>query len=161
MTPDPTTIQCPSAIRDLWPDPLACQWLEQYPHLFDEVDLKLAQNQPSYHFCEWFAAIHLFKRDGVHSLVEKYVYQNHPAKAARLAAVLSEQERAILDDIERTYLAQPPDLFVFAPGTHRYWFVEVKGPGDKLSPTQLASHEAITRRLGVPVEVIKVVISGD
>ena len=45
-----TTIHCTRAIRDLWPDPLARQWLQQYPDIFDMDDLRLARNQPRYHF---------------------------------------------------------------------------------------------------------------
>ena len=153
-----TTIHCTKAIRDLWPDPLARQWLQQYPDVFDADDLRLTVNQPRNHFCEWFAAIHLFHREGAHSLVEKYVYQNHPAKVARLAALLSERERKTLDAIREARAVQPPDLFVFVPKTTRYWFAEVKGPGDRLSPKQIRSHDAITRELGVPVEIIEVKI---
>src|SRR6516164_113428 len=88
-----TKTYCTKAIRELWPKPLAGQWLQQYPNLFDEDDRRLTVKQPRNHFCEWFAAIHLFHREGAHSLVEKYVYQNHPAKIARLKALLSERER--------------------------------------------------------------------
>jgi hypothetical protein len=153
-----TIIHCTNAIRELWPDPLARQWLQMYPNVFDADDLRLTVNQPKYHFTEWFAAIHLFHRDGAHSLVEKYGYQNHPAKTARMAEWLSERERRILDTIQEVHAVQPPDLFVFVPNTRRYWFAEVKGPGDSLSDKQVRSHEAIMRELGVPVEIIEVKI---
>ena len=151
-----TTIHCTKAIRDLWPDPLARQWLQQYPDIFDRDDLRLAMNQARYHFCEWFAAIHLFHREGAHSLVEQYVYQNHPAKVARMATLLSERERKTLDAIRVAHAVQLPDLFVFVPKTSRYWFAEVKGPRDHLSTKQSRSHDAITRELKVPVEIIQV-----
>jgi len=153
-----TIIHCTKAIRELWPDPLAQQWLQQYPELFDDYDLRLTVNQPRNHFCEWFAAIHLFHRDGAHSLVENYVFQNHPAKVARLATLLSGPERKTLDAIRDTYAVQPPDLLVFVPGTSRFWFAEVKGPGDRLSAKQMRSHDALTHELGVPVEIIDVKI---
>jgi hypothetical protein len=54
------------------------------------------------------------------------------------------------------YAVQPPDLLVYMPKTSRYWFAEVKGPGDRLSTKQVRSHDAILRRLGVPVEIIEV-----
>jgi hypothetical protein len=151
-----STIHCTRAIRDLWPDPLAGQWLQQYPDIFDADDLRLAMSQPKNHFCEWFAAIHLFHREGAYSLVEKYVYQNHPAKVARMATLLSERERKTLDAIRLGHAVQPPDLLVFVPKTNRYWFAEVKGPDDRLSAKQIRSHDAITRQLGVPVEIIEV-----
>jgi len=153
-----TTIHCTKAIRALWPDPLARQWLQQYPDVFDTDDLRLTVNQPKNHFCEWFAAIHLFHREGAHCLVEKYVFQNHPAKVARMAALLSKRERETLDAIRADYAVQPPDLFVFVPKTRRYWFAEVKGPGDRLSTKQVRSHDAIAKALGVPVEIIEVKI---
>jgi hypothetical protein len=153
-----TTIHCTKAIRGLWPDPLARQWLQQYPDVFDEDDMRLTVNQPKNHFCEWFAAIHLFHREGASSLLEKYVFQNHPKKVAQFAAVLSEQERKTLDAIRKSCAVQPPDLFVFVPKTNRYWFAEVKGPGDRLSDKQIRSHDAINHELGVPVEIIEVKI---
>jgi len=62
----------------------------------------------------------------------------------------------VLDAIREAYAVQPPDLFVYVPQTSRYWFAEVKGPGDRLSGKQIRSHDAITRELGVPVEIIEV-----
>ncbi len=153
-----TTIYCTSAIRELWPKPLAAQWLQQYPDVFDRDDLRLTVNQPRNHFCEWFAAIHLFHRDGALSLVEKYAFQKHRRKIEMLASVLSERERRILDTIGKEFRVQPPDLLVFMPKLRRYWFAEVKGPGDRLSEKQAKSHDAITSELGVPVEVIEVKI---
>jgi len=128
-----TMIRCTKTIRDLWPDPLVRQWLQQYPDVFDMDDLRLTVKQPKNHFCEWFAAIHLFHREGAHCMVEQHVFQNHPTKVARMATLLSERERRTLDAIRAAYAVQPPDLFVFVPKTRRYWFAEVKGLGDRLS----------------------------
>ena len=151
-----TTIHATKAIRDMWPNPLARQWLQQYPDLFDADDLRLTANQPKNHFCEWFAAIHLFHRERAHSLVEKYVYQSHPSKVTRLATLLCDRERRILAAIRATCGVQPPDLLVYVPGTTRYWFAEVKGPGDRLSAKQMQSHDAIIEQLRVSVEIIEV-----
>jgi len=96
-----TTIHCTKAIRELWPDPLARQWLQQYPDVFDGDDLRLTVNQPKNHFCEWFAAIHLFHREGARSLVEKYVFQNHPQKVAQLGRLLSERSERRSMQFER------------------------------------------------------------
>ena len=51
---------------------------------------------------------------------------------------------------------QPPDLLVYTPDYSRFWFAEVKGPGDKLGDAQKFSHEAIRVRLGVRVELIRI-----
>jgi len=60
--------------------------------------------------------------------------------------------RAVTHDVG----VQPPDLLVFDPGFTRFSFVEVKGPGDRLRPSQEQSHAAIRAQLGVPVELITV-----
>jgi hypothetical protein len=139
----------------LWPDPLAREWMRRYPHLFDEDDFRCTRKQRDLHFWEWYAAIHIFETEGAHSLVEKYVYKNHPVKAARLASVLSQNQIDTLNAVCRETHAEPPDLFVYVPGTHRFWFVEVKVPPDYVRPTQAANHEAITRELGVPVKILR------
>jgi hypothetical protein len=155
------TARCSASVRETWPEPLASEWLEQYPQLFDAEDLRLALSQPAYHFNEWFAAIHVFERDGALSLVEKYDCKRHRRKVAALANVLSVHERATLADICVRYHVQPPDLFVFIPESDRYWFVEAKGQGGRLSTKQKASHEAISRELGVEVEVVWVAVADD
>jgi hypothetical protein len=152
-----TTIYCGAEVRKLWPIPVAAQWAKLYPELFDADDVRLTCSQPRNHFSEWFAAIHLFHRDGVLSLVEKYIYEGHARKREKLAqlnAGLLEQ----LWDIRRSVGVQPPDLLVYSRDNKLQGFVEVKGPGDRGSPTprQYESHREIERRLGVPVEVINV-----
>ena len=142
------------SLRDLWPDPLAREWMRRYPHLFDEDDFRCTRKQPTLHFWEWYAAIHIFEREGAYSLVEKYVYKNHPVKTARLASVLSQSQIDTLNANCRRTHAEPPDLFVYVPGTRRFWFAEVKVPPDSVRPNQAANHEAIERELGVPVEIL-------
>jgi hypothetical protein len=102
-----TTIHCTKAIRDLWPNPLAKHWHQHYPDVFDEDDLRLTTTQPKNHFCEWFAAVHLFHREGAHSLVEKYVFGKHSVKMAKLREILSEREQNTLEKIRKDYEVQP------------------------------------------------------
>lgn len=148
---------------DRWRDRgLAREWLEQYPQLFDEVDLGLTRTQPWLHFWEWYAAIHILERDGAYSLVEKYdCPKSHPAKAARLASIVSEGQLHFINTFLDRHGVQVPDLFIYMPGTHRFWFAEVKGPTDRVSAKQAASHEAIRRELGVPVEVLRFTLTDD
>ena len=148
-------LRCPKSLRDTWPDPLAGEWLERYPQLFDADDYRCTPRQPTKHFWEWYAAIHLFEREGAYSLVEKYDCKNHPAKTALLESILSESQLDYVNTIYYRHHAQVPDLFVYMPGTRRFWFAEVKGPTDDIRPNQAASHEAIERDLGVPVEVLR------
>ena len=156
-----TIIYCTRSLRDSWPDPLATHWQAAYPNLFDGDDLRLTVTQPWTHFWEWYAAIHVFQRDHAHSLVEKYGCRSHPDKQATYAALLRDDERAMLDEICAAHHVQSPDLLSYLPDLSRYWFVEVKGPGDRLSAGQRASHDAIEERLGVKVEVIRVDVDED
>jgi VRR-NUC domain len=149
-------IPCPRSLRAQWPNPLAGEWLASYPQLFDEDDYRCTRRQPEHHFWEWLAAIRILERDGAYSLVEKYVYKNHPRKLACLTSILSAREQSALHEITRG--VQPPDLFVYMPDKSRFWFAEVKGPSDRVRPRQAASHLAIERALRVPVEVLGFVL---
>ena len=151
-----TVIYFSPGLRRLWPSPLAAQWASQYPELFDLDDLRITQRQPKNHFSEWLAAIHLFHRDGALSLVEKYVFSNHPRKRALLDELLPGNQRGVLDQIRSEFGVQPPDLLLYTPDRSRIWFGEVKGPGDKVRDAQRRSHGAIAQRLGMRVEMITV-----
>jgi hypothetical protein len=174
---NPTTIYCPRALPDLWrqadpgqPPPLATRWREQYPDLFDEDDLALLVNQArrGYHFYEWYAAIHLFQRDGSRSLVEKYdTYENHRLnhrrqghrrKVAEYERVVPESQRQVLHEICSLCRAQLPDLLVMPADGTSFAFAEVKGAtdGSLHRQGQRCVRDAILQRLGVPVEVIRV-----
>lgn len=163
MTMDrPTIIHCTKALRRLWPTPLASQWRKQYPNIFDDDDLRITRRgrQRKLHFCEWFAAIHLFHRDGAQSLVQKYVYERaHPTKYAKFLRLLGSERLDVLDAICERLHVQPPDLFVYQPDAPRFGFAEVKGPGDKLSGGQIQSHRQIAHEMRLPVEIIIVNIA--
>ncbi|HAM02710.1 MAG TPA: hypothetical protein DCQ30_10880 [Acidimicrobiaceae bacterium] len=152
-----TTIFCDKQLRKRWwPLPLGEQWVLQYPGLFDFDDLRQAVNQPEKHFCEWYAAIHIFQRDGSISMVEKCAYQNNPVKYERYINLLSQETRDKLDSIlAEWHGVQLPDLMVIASDHKTVSFAEVKGPGDRLHHGQPESHEAI-KKLGFRVEYIEV-----
>ena len=151
-----TTIYCSSQVRSEWPRVQAPAWLRQYPQLFDRDDLRLALSQQRNHFSEWFAAIHLFQRDGVRALVEKYAFEAHPAKVARMRRLLDEQDRDRLDALCAEHQCQPPDLLLYTAKNQLAGFAEVKGPGDRLKPKQASLIRAIERRFAVPVDFIRV-----
>ncbi len=149
-----TVIYCSRSLWSRWPG-LARHWHRRYPRLFDADDLRLTESQPKNHFKEWLAAIHVFRRDGAYSLIEKYnVKRAHPRKRPIFERLVSARQRSVLDAI--CSHVQPPDLFVFRPGSTVFWFAEVKGEGEPTSDKQIASHRLIERRLGVPVELIEV-----
>ncbi len=151
------TIYCTAQVRKLWPQPLARRWHEEYPNIFDVDDVRLTRLQSKNHFCEWFAAIHLFQSRGVLSLIEKYRrVKAHPSKKDRFERIFSEAERCILNDVCADCAVQPPDLLTYTLDFTQRGFVEVKGPGDCLSDKQLRSHEALARELKLTVEVIEV-----
>jgi hypothetical protein len=152
-----STIFFPPQLRAQWPSPLTTEWAEAYPAIFDADDIRNTLKQPKNHFYEWFAAVHLFHRDGALSLVEKYLFNNHTRKAALIRELLTEEQLHTLVQIHRDELKiQPPDLLVFTPDRRRIWFAEVKGPGDTPRPRQPESQHAIRTRLGLPVELITV-----
>jgi hypothetical protein len=157
QVPRATTIRCPPALRGLWPDPLAGQWFEQYPGLFDEDDLRLAHSQPRNHFYEWLVAIHLFQRDGVYPLIEKYAYPSHSRKYGLVRSLLSDHQWSVIESIRKHDGVQLPDLLVIWPEGNLS-FAEVKGHRDRLSAKQVASHEKLRRELDAPVEVVQVVL---
>jgi len=156
MPSNETIIHCPPALRAQWGYGLAQDWRRQYPDVFDADDLRLVKTQSNRHFPEWFAAIHLFHRDGVFSLVEKYGCANHLRKLAVWEALFSTTQRKTLDKICEDKNVQGPDLLAYAPDRSRRFFAEVKGPGDRLSSDQIATHRAIAKYSGIPVEIIHV-----
>lgn len=168
-----TEIFCPPGLREHWQQEgssLPAFWHRHYPLLFDDEDLRIADGpQRRGHFSEWFAAIHLFHRDGSISFIEKYdTYENHrnnrlhrnvhARKRAEYERVVSEEQRQILHEIGSEFRIQLPDLLVVSRDAITFSFCEVKGPTDGTlnRPDQRGSRDAIRQRLGVPVEIIKV-----
>lgn len=151
-----TRLFFPNALRARWPEPLAREWSESYPELFDEQDLAQTVTQPGKHFFEWLAAVCLFHRDGVHALVEKYGFANHPRKVGMVDELLGSRAQ-VVRGLCSDHGVQPPDLLVFAPDMSRYWFVEAKGPDDRVRDSQEASHRILQDALGADIEIIRLV----
>ena len=156
-----STIFVTKELRAAWPKQAAV-WARQFPRLFDADDLRLTRSQPRNHFSEWFAAIHLFQASGVRSLVQKYLFDDaHPRKAEALRAVLTLEQRNRLRSLCNRNGCQPPDLLLFDARNRLAGFAEVKGPGDRLKPSQKRLLPDLELSFGVPAQVIHVrVVAG-
>ncbi|MBA3855152.1 MAG: hypothetical protein C0503_12120 [Gemmatimonas sp.] len=152
---DETTIFVPRELRADWPD-VASSWRRQYPMLFDEHDLRLARSQPRNHFAEWVSAIHFFQTLNLRSLVEKYAFDKHEAKAEKMQRILDEPSRARLANICRRHRCQPPDLLLYDDADALVAFAEVKGPNDRMRPKQSNMITAVKRAFAVPVLTVRV-----
>jgi hypothetical protein len=133
------------------------KWFMQHRNIFDEDDLRIAQNQHEYgiHFGEWFTAIdYAKKRYGV--LVEKYIYGSdngiHSRKRGFISEFLGKDGVKLLRKWKEKYHAQPPDLFVFK--NKEYFFVEVKRGRDVVRDCQSAYFETIEKELGCKVVIV-------
>lgn len=153
-----TIIYCTKTLKERWLHRhLADEWRKSYPNLFDEDDFRLAKSQPMYHFIEWFAAIHIFHRDGVHSLVTKCHCSNHKRKLGVLSKLPRRDIRDYLLELREEENVATPDLLLYRPDFSDFWFAEVKGPGDRLASKQKESHKQIKKHFNdVKVEIVKV-----
>jgi hypothetical protein len=147
-------VHCEPRLRAEWPNPLAVLWHAEYPGVFDDDDLRLTSTQPDRHFGEWFIAVHVFRTLGAVSLIEKYLFANHHRKEERLRKIMSPSQVETLRSI--CVKVQPPDLLIHLPTENRFWFAEVKRPGEKVLPNQRESHKLITSQLGAHVEIYRV-----
>lgn len=153
-----TTFSFPSTLLARWPSPLAAEWLVSYPQLFEQHDFAQTQSQPNKHFVEWMAAVQLHHRDGVHALVEKYGYGNHPRKIAVVDRLLGPGAE-VVRSLHARHKVQPPDLLVYATDFSTYWFVEAKGPENQLRPAQETSYEILQAELGATIEIVHFTLS--
>lgn len=139
----------------LWRDGrLMPEWAQRFPELFDEQDVRTAENQPQYHFVEWLAAIVLHHATGFLALVEKYAYANHPRKQEIVAKLLPDDVLRVLRDRTEHGSIQGPDLLMYAPDMSDWFFCEVKGPGDRLRTEQMSKFEALATVSGEPVRLL-------
>jgi hypothetical protein len=114
-------------------------WFGTYKDMFDANDYRLARSQPGNHFFEWLAAVLFRESTGYHSLIEKYESANHPEKVATFKRSVN----AEIFDFAMANRSGLPDLFVYHPATQDWFFCEVKGGSDRLSPRQRELHEQL------------------
>lgn len=111
------------------------QWFKDYPNIFHESDQKVAENDGhrGVGFYESLAAILIYNLTGYVSLVDYYQYRPH-ARKNEIFRQLVGDELADSAYQTKTYC---PDLLVYKPDLSNWYFVEVKGPTDRLRPNQV------------------------
>ena len=125
-------------------------WFSTYKDMFDANDYRLARNQPGNHFFEWLAAVLFRESMGYYSLIEKYESANHPEKVATFRGLVNGE----LFNFAMTNRSGLPDLFVYHPETKDWFFCEVKGGSDRLSPRQRDLHQQLEQLSKKPVRVL-------
>lgn len=132
---------------------LSEEWVERYPELFDEDDVRIlkTEHQRQYHFFEWLSAVLLFESTGYISLMEKYTAKSHPLKLQTFSRLVSPD----LYEFVMGSQSGMPDLFVFHPVTNDWFFAEVKGGADKLRKNQLEMIAQLKERTSKHVRIIQ------
>ena len=133
---------------------LLIKWKREYPDLFDEEDLRIALSQPQFHFYEWIAALHYFGL-GFNVLIEQYIYQPHKRKLGLLEKLIGTEGINFLRSQIKTNRTQPPDLFVYKD--KKFFFVEVKGPRDKLQENQKGFFSGIEKYFKTEIVLLTLV----
>lgn len=133
------------------------EWSRRYPDIFDDRDVDLARTQGpgGTHFYEWLAAITIFNTTGYLSLVEKYESRSHPRKFEIFCSCIDNELLELVLDYETFGGTQCPDLFVYSRDKRDWFFCEVKGEGDRLSPTQRKYFEALAELSGKPIRTVQ------
>ena len=139
------------------------QWAKEYPQIFDEQDIQIAEKgagpEMRFHFFEWLAAVLIFHSYGYSSLIEQYEFKKaHKRKQDALKHLLPcEVFRFVTDRKERFERfggAQCPDLLSYSPDYSDWFFCEVKGPGDKLQESPSRLFDELARISGKPIRMM-------
>lgn len=110
-------------------------WKERIPDLFSDKGYKLVNNQNSYHFGEWFAAI-IFFLQGYNVFIEKYTCSGkRPEQIKKMKEIMGDAVHAKMMQIFPGGKGAP-DLFVFDKEIGKFFFIEVKVDGDEISDEQ-------------------------
>lgn len=133
------------------------RWAKTYPMLFDEDDLRIAENQTEmgYHFYEWLAAVLIYHSHGLFSLVEKYQFASHPRKQDKVDKLVEPRIAELIRSHPDYGNAQCPDLLVYNPDHSDWFFCEVKGPADRLRSEQAEFFRALADLSGKPINLVE------
>lgn len=135
---------------------LAEDWSSMYPMLFDADDIRIAidQRQLGYHYHEWLAAILIYHTTGFLSLIEAYAYRSHSSKRRILETLVTGKALDFIASHGMSSAIQCPDLLVYAPNGHEWFFCEVKGPRDKLREKQVNFFDELAQVTGKEIKVV-------
>ena len=149
----------------------ARRWADDYKGtLFSVRDIeklnrRLENRDQKYYFVEWLAAITLFNRYGLRSLVGQYGSTKlaHKNKVEIIRQRVSAEVReVIMTKVPAAGTKQGglPDLFVYRHDSTTDWFfAEVKGSTDSINPSQVEKSDlldqAAKRNVVRLIEVIK------
>jgi len=125
-------------------------WKERFSELFTDEDYKLVNNQNSYHFGEWFAAM-IFFLQGYRVFIEKYTCGGkRPEQIKEMKEVMGKS------NFEKVMAktSGAPDLFVFDEKTKKFFFVEVKVDRDSVKAKQKYFLESFEKENICPLYVL-------
>ncbi len=144
---------------ELW-----CQWARDYPDIFDQRDIKIAETQagPSMrlHFHEWLAAVLIFHTYGYLSLIEQYEFKIQERKQKLLEHILPiDVLTLVMNHSLKFGKVQCPDLLSYSPDFSDWFFCEVKGPQDRLRESQIRFFEELAIVSGKEIRIVRFRIS--
>ena len=148
-------------LRDLFlKGHLIQEWSIMYPMIFDDDDKRTALSQAESHkahYYEWLAAIIIYHAKGLLSLNQKYAYPSHYYKREILKKLMIGKPKVYEFIIRRGIgnVTQLPDLLVYKNDYKKWFFAEVKGPTDKLSPKQIELFKQLQHITGKKVVLIE------
>jgi len=152
------TFRSADSLRRRWRDgSLPREWAAAYPCIFGADDLRLALNQPEYHFYEWLSAVLIYHTSGQLSLVENYAFPSHRRKrevVKELCRHDPDTARIIFSHGHASDV-QCPDLLVYRPDFSDWFFCEAKGPHDSLKPGPRMFFEELQQATGRQVLLVR------
>jgi hypothetical protein len=136
------------------------EWSSMYTMLFDKDDKRIALSQAENnkaHYHEWLAAIILYHTKGLLSLNQKYAYPSHTHKRELLEKLTIGKAKAFkfITDRALESITQLPDLLVYKKDYKSWFFAEVKGPRDKLRPSQIQLFKELQQITGKKVVIVE------
>ena len=108
------------------------------------------------HFFEWLAAVLIYQSFGYLSLQEQYEFKVQERKRAIVQALLTPDLFVLVTNHKDAFSGvQSPDLLVYAPDRSDWFLCEVKGPTDRLRPTQASYFDALSAATKKDIRIVR------